>query len=90
MQGLSALYSQPPDIASAKAELTKAGEQDVRAQMLLAFLDKDPEKLHLCYQRLRPKQHIYPEDIGKYCVWAYYDRDITKIYNDLRAATLPD
>lgn len=87
MQGLSALYFQPPNIEGAKAELKKAGEQDVRAQMLLAYLDKDKKKMRLRYQDLRPKQCVFPQDIGQYCVWAYYDRDITKIYRDLIAAS---
>lgn len=90
MKGLSALYYLPPDITGAKEELTKVGEKDVRAQMLLAFLDNDLEKLKQCYQSLRPIQHTFPEDIGKYCVWAYYGRDITKIYHDLLTQALPD
>lgn len=83
MQGLSALYQHPPDITEAKEELLKVGNEDVRAQMLIAFLNKDLDQMQLHYQRLRPKSHNLPGDIGKYCVWAYYDRDIKKIHDYL-------
>ena len=86
MQGLCALYQQPPDIQGAKAELLKTEHTDVRAQMLLAFLNKDSERIQYHYQRLRPQSHNLPDDIGKYCVWRYYDRDITKLYEYLLTA----
>lgn len=88
MQGLIALYNQPPHIAEAKRELKKAGKQDVRAQMLLAFLNKDLGKLHLCYQRLRPNHRTMPKDIGGYCVWRYYNQDIARFYYALREVAL--
>ena len=88
MQGLSALYDRPPHIADAKRELAKAGKRDVRARLLLAFLDRDPEKLHLYYQRLRPERRVLPKDIGGYCVREYYTRDIARFCHALRTEAL--
>ena len=78
MQGLSALHQHPSDITNAKEELLEMGDEDVRAQTLIAFLNEDLNQIQLHYQRLRPKSHNLPDDIGKYCVWGYYDRDIKK------------
>lgn len=63
--------------------LEKADQKDVRAQLLLAFLQGKNQELLPLYKRYQPQGGNLPADIGGYSVSTYYSRDIGRVYNTL-------
>lgn len=70
-------------VGKAIASLKKADQNDVRAQLLLAFLQGKNQELLPLYERHQPQGGNLPTDIGGYSVSTYYSRDIGRVYNTL-------
>lgn len=77
-------------VGKAIASLEKADQNDVRAQLLLAFLRKQNQELLPLYKRYQPREGSLPADIGGYSVSTYYSRDIGRVYNTLLAMNSMD